>query len=153
VAGSARPRPRIALAASLPRDAVADAELLEAYLTERLPVDEVRRRVIGGLPEGFRLVDLEDEWIAAPSLASRVTGAVYRVEVESWGPCPPPRAGEASAIQIGEWDAERGWGRLSVRVQRDEAGRMARPSDIIGRLEIPLRILSVNRVSIDLAGE
>ena len=128
-------------------------ELVEVYLTERLPVDEMRRRVLTGLPAGFRLVALEDEWIGAPSLASRVAGAVYRVAVDAGGPCPPQALGEVPAIQVLEWDAERGQGTLIVQVQRDEVGRLGRPFDVIQRLQVPLRVVAATRSSIDLSGE
>src|SRR5439155_11061760 len=45
VAGSARPRPRVALAASLPHGTAGGVELVEVYLAERLPGDEMLRRI------------------------------------------------------------------------------------------------------------
>jgi Uncharacterized protein conserved in bacteria (DUF2344) len=151
--GVARPRPRISFAAPLPRGATADADLVEVFLAERLPVAEVRRRILAGLPDGVYLIAIEDEWVGAPSLASRVAAVRYRVEVRADGPCPPPTTEAAGTVQVGDWDAGQGRGTLFVRVERDESGRLAAPAGIIERVGLPLRVLGVNRVAVELAGE
>jgi len=152
LSGAARPKPRVASAAPLPRGATAEADLVELFLAERLPVDEVRRKVAVGLPEGMRLVMLEDEWIGAPSLASRVAAVVYRVDVWAGGPAPAP--GSASpTVRVVEWDEETGRGTLAVRFERDASGRLGRPDEAVSSLTADLRIVSVARISVELAGE
>ncbi len=152
VSGSTRPRPRVALAVPLPRGASAEADLVELYLWERLPADEVRRRVVAGLPDGFRLVALEDEWVGAPSLASRVAAVVYRVDVMAGRPAPPPE-GAPPTIRVVEWDEATGRGLLAVRFERDAAGRLGRPDEAVGALAPGLHVVRVVRLSVELAGE
>jgi len=152
VSGTARPRPRVASAVPLPRGAIAEADLIELFLAERLPVDEVRRMVTAGLPEGMRLVMLEDEWIGAPSLASRLAAVVYRVEVWAGGPAPAP-APAGPTVRVVEWDEETGRGTLAVRLERDAAGRLGRPDEALGALGPDLRAMRLVRISVELAGE
>ncbi len=75
------PRPRITVGAPLPVGMVGEAELADLVLTERLPVAEVRARLVGHLPEGHRLVDLHDVWLGAPTLIAQIVAADYRATV------------------------------------------------------------------------
>jgi hypothetical protein len=60
----------------------ADGELIDFVLVERWPAWRVREAVEGRLPEGWRLVDLHDVWLAGPPLAGRVAAADYRVALD-----------------------------------------------------------------------
>ena len=75
----ATPRPRISIGAPLPVGMAADGELLDIVLTERLPIHQVRDALSQVIPEGWRLVDLHDVWLAGPALAGRVAAADYRI--------------------------------------------------------------------------
>ena len=81
LAGSGRPR--IALGAPLPSGCSADGELLEFWLTEIRPAWVVREGLQPVLPDGHRLVDLENVWVGAPALAGRVAAADYEVTIRS----------------------------------------------------------------------
>jgi len=153
LSGAARPKPRVASAVPLPRGATAEGDLVELFLAERLPVDEVRRMVAAGLPEGMRLVVLEDEWIGAPSLASRVGAVVYRVEVEAGRPAPAPAENASPNVRVVEWQEMIGRGTLAVRFERDATGRLGRPDDAVDALGLGLHVIKLARVSVELAGE
>jgi radical SAM-linked protein len=73
------PRPRISFGAPLPVGMAADGELIDIVLTERWPVWRVREGLAPVLPAGWRLVDLQDVWLAGPPLAGRVAAADYRI--------------------------------------------------------------------------
>ena len=76
-----RARPRLALAANLPAGMEAEAEVLEAFFDELLPVERVRGA--GSLlPDGVRIVDARDVWQGFASAASQVRSAEYAVRVE-----------------------------------------------------------------------
>ena len=152
-AGTARPKPRVALAAPLPRGAIAEVDLVELFLADRLPVDEVRQRASLGLPAGMRLVALEDEWIGAPSLASRVAAVVYRVDVLGAPGTAAPAVPDGGPVRLVEWDEERGRGMLAVRFERDAAGRLGRPLEAVQAVAGELRVTALIRVSVELAGE
>jgi hypothetical protein len=176
MSGAARPKPRVALAVPLPRGATSEAELVELHLAERLPVDEVRRRVVAGLPAGITLQAIEDEWIGASSLASRVAAVVYRVDVDAGRPQPAPEEAIPSegpglpadpgsparpsspprpnpAIRVVEWYPAVGRGTLALRFERDAAGRLGRPSDTVEALGMGLQVIRLVRVSVELPGE
>ena len=77
-----RSRPRLTLAANLPAGMEAEAEVLEAYFDELLPVERIR--AAGALlPEGLRIVEARDVWHGFPSAASQVRAAEYVVEVQA----------------------------------------------------------------------
>jgi radical SAM-linked protein len=75
-----RPKPRISFGAPLPVGMAADGELIDLILTERWPAWQVREALHGRLPDGWRLVELIDVWLAGPPLAGRVAAADYRIE-------------------------------------------------------------------------
>ncbi len=75
----ARARPRISFGAPLPVAMAANGELIDIVLTERWPAWRVREALDGRLPAGWRLVELNDVWLAGPPLAGRIAAAEYRV--------------------------------------------------------------------------
>ena len=81
VVPAGRSRGRAVFGAPLPLGTAAERELVEITLTELLPAWHVRERLAGGLPEGWQLVDLHDVWLGAPSLASQVVAADYRIDL------------------------------------------------------------------------
>ncbi len=82
----ARSRPRIAFGAPLPVGMAADAELIDVVLTERWPAWRLREVLTEHVPDGWRLVDLQDVWLAGPPLAGRVAAADYRVVLAGFVP-------------------------------------------------------------------
>jgi hypothetical protein len=72
---------RIGFAAPLPVGMAAERELAEIQLTERCEVWRVREALVAALPDGWRLVSLDDVWLGAPSLSGLVAGADYRIEL------------------------------------------------------------------------
>lgn len=79
-------RPRLAFGAALATGMAADAELLDILLAQRLPRWRVREALESVIPDGWRLIDLEDVWLGGPSIAGLVAGADYRVTVETEAP-------------------------------------------------------------------
>ena len=96
---AAVPRPRLAFGAPVPTGVAAEAELIDLYLTERIPIWRVREALGNRLPEGWSLVDLYDVWLAGPALPGRVAAADYRIELAQAGPegTPPERAALSAA--------------------------------------------------------
>ena len=77
----ARPRPRIAFGAPLPVGMAANAELIDVVSTERWPAWRVREALGSQVPAGWRLVEVQDVWIAGPPLAGRVAAADYVIDL------------------------------------------------------------------------
>jgi radical SAM-linked protein len=79
------PRPRIVFAAPLPLGMLAEREIVDVVLSERLTAADLRQRLERDLPVGFALVDLYDVWLNAPSVASQLASATYRVDLVGAG--------------------------------------------------------------------
>jgi radical SAM-linked protein len=87
-------RPKLAIAAPLAAGVEGRRELIDLWLTARLPRWQVREALERHAPEGCTVIDLFDVWLRAPSLPGQVVASVYR--------CPlpvdlaPARAAEAA---------------------------------------------------------
>ena len=77
------PRLRIAFGAPIQPGIAADGELVDLFLTARLPVADVRAAVRAAMPPGHELVDLRDVWLGEPALPGQVVAADYRVRVRT----------------------------------------------------------------------
>jgi hypothetical protein len=75
------PKPRYAMAAPLGAAVPGEAELLDVWLTERVPRWRVWEALEGHLPDGFRLVELFDVWLGEAPLPGQVVASVYRATV------------------------------------------------------------------------
>jgi radical SAM-linked protein len=79
--GGSPPRPRLAFASPLPPGMLGEHELVDLLLAERLTLSELRARLLTGLPDGHRLVDLHDVWLGEPAVAALLVAADYRTAV------------------------------------------------------------------------
>jgi radical SAM-linked protein len=97
-----RGRARIAFGAPLPVGMPAEQELAEILLSERYELWRVREGLTGALPDGWRLVGLDDVWLGAPSLSAMVAAADYRIELAVDGPGASAGAGSSlTSIEAG----------------------------------------------------
>jgi radical SAM-linked protein len=74
-----RVRPRIAFGAPIPAWLEVEREFADIFLTEFVPIWQVREGLTAHLPDGWRLVDLHDVWLGGPALAGQVAAADYRI--------------------------------------------------------------------------
>jgi radical SAM-linked protein len=77
------PRPRLVFAAPLPLGMLAEHELADLFLAERLTAQDLRARLAAGMPAGYRVLDLHDVWTGAPALAPQLAAADYRLTLLS----------------------------------------------------------------------
>lgn len=108
--GDARSRPRISFGAPLPAGMAAEGELIDIVLTERWPVWRLREAMTPVVPDGWRLAEAHDVWLAGPPLAGRVAAADYRIELASDGavdPGLPAHLGEACVVALAARRLER----------------------------------------------
>jgi radical SAM-linked protein len=73
------PRPKLIFAAPLQLGMLAEHELADLYLAERLTAPDLRARLEAGMPRGYRVVDVHDVWIGEPALAPQLAAADYRM--------------------------------------------------------------------------
>jgi radical SAM-linked protein len=71
-------RPKLVFAAPLQLGMLAEHDLADLFLSERLTAPDMRRRLAAGMPSGYRVVDLHDVWVGAPALAPQLAAADYR---------------------------------------------------------------------------
>ncbi len=74
-------RPKFSLAAQLANGVGGDRELVDVWLTVRLPRWQVREALETVLPAGHELVDVYDVWLREPSLPGQVVASVFRCSV------------------------------------------------------------------------
>lgn len=77
------PNAKIKVASGLPVGTMGSAELMDIYLTEPMPADEILARVKDTLPGGFGLSDVAQIDGNAPGLQASLLQADYRVTVET----------------------------------------------------------------------
>jgi hypothetical protein len=77
-----RGRPRFAAGAPLAASIPGEAELLDLWLTQRLPRWRVRVALAAVLPPGHSLVDVYDVWLGEAPLPGRVSASVYRASLQ-----------------------------------------------------------------------
>jgi radical SAM-linked protein len=108
------PQARLQLASGLPLGYTGSAEVMDAILSEPIPLDEFGQRVRPALPDGLVLVGVEEVEAKSPALQPALRQAVYRVTVET------ALAGDELARRIGELLAADRLTQQRVRKQRVE---------------------------------
>jgi radical SAM-linked protein len=73
------PRPKLVFAAPLQLGVLAEHELADIYLSEKVTAPDLRERLKAGLPRGYTVVDLYDVWVNAPAIAPQLAAADYRL--------------------------------------------------------------------------
>lgn len=161
------PQPRIQFAAALPVGFTADADVIDVYLNEVLPPDEVLSRLAAALPPGIHLLSAGAVAREVPSLQSQLAAARYQVEVETGEPDEVFRERLAAFLAREEAWRDRRRGKETVRydlrplvlsldyagpcpggqsfrtTMRSEAGATGRPDELLAELgwgEAPRRI-------------
>jgi radical SAM-linked protein len=73
------PHAKLVFAAPLQLGMLAEHELADLYLAERLRRHDLQARLNAGMPPGYRVLDLHDVWTGAPALAPQLAAADYRL--------------------------------------------------------------------------
>jgi radical SAM-linked protein len=71
------PQPHLNLACALPVGFTSQCELLDAWLEQEIPLQEVRDRIQAAVPPGLEILELENIDVHAPALQTQVLSAVY----------------------------------------------------------------------------
>jgi len=77
--GGFNARPKLVFAAPLQLGMLAEHELADLFLAERLTAPAFRARLTAGMPAGYRVIGLHDVWMGAPALAPQLVAADYRM--------------------------------------------------------------------------
>lgn len=73
------PQPRIHQASPLPLGLISQAEVIDIWLEEELPLDEIRARLIQAAPPGIEIQSIQPVELQEPNLQSQVLAAQYVV--------------------------------------------------------------------------
>jgi radical SAM-linked protein len=166
------PRSRFQIAAALPVGVTGRAELLDLWLTEPLPAEEVLDRLRLSLPPGLDVMDAEEVDLRAPSLQSRMRTADYWVVVQSQEPVEAIRTRVQALFEAptvprrrqhkGKWQTydlrpliqsvtvERGQPGehvLAMRLQASPQGA-GRPDEVLDALGLSLAVRAMERTSL-----
>ncbi len=71
------PQPRINLACALPLGFTSEAELLDVWLEQDLPLADVEAALLPALPPGIRLINLEEAGLRLPALQTQVASSEF----------------------------------------------------------------------------
>jgi radical SAM-linked protein len=82
--GGFNPRPKLQLAGVLPLGHSGEAELLDVWLEEPLPVRDFARALVSVLPEGLEVGQVRQVDLKEPAMQTRILAVEYQVRVE-WG--------------------------------------------------------------------
>lgn len=80
------PRPRLSLASALPLGITSQGEVLEVWLEEPLPLEDVQAALQASAPPGVTFLAVQPVAEGTPKLASRVRAAEYCARISN----PPP---------------------------------------------------------------
>ncbi len=161
------PQPRINLACALPLGFTSQAELVDVWLEENLPLDLVRDAIKGALPPGLSLIDVQEAELRAPSLQTLVVASEYLVtlldpvdrldekleEVVKSSTLPRDRRGKhydlrPLILELARLsDDENGHGRLKMRLAAEE-GATGRPEEVLNALDIAPESARVHRTTL-----
>jgi len=73
------PQPHLNLACALPLGFTSQCEILDAWLGQDVPIDQIQAMVSSALPPGLEVLSLEIIDLLAPALQTQVTSAVYMI--------------------------------------------------------------------------
>jgi radical SAM-linked protein len=108
------PRPKLAFAAPLQLGMLAEHELADLFLAERLTAPDLRDRLAACLPRGYVPTELFDVWTGEANLAPQLAAADYRLTLVGVG------AGELAGA------VERLLAATSLSRERQREGRTTR---------------------------
>ncbi len=73
------PRARLNLASALPLGFISDAELLDFWMNEPLPLDDIRERLSAATPPGLTIVSVQDVDLREDALQVQMTASEFKV--------------------------------------------------------------------------
>jgi len=86
------PQPRINLACALPLGFTSECELVDIWLEDEMPVDQIQIQLMPALPPGIMITHVEDIPLSAPSLQTQVVAVEYSITyldpIPGKGPMP-----------------------------------------------------------------
>lgn len=165
------PQPRLNLACALPVGFTSQCEILDAWLEEEIPIDQIRKAVASAVPPGLEVLGLEMIDLQAPALQTQVTSAVYIItlldeipdlddrlqKIISADHLPRLRRNKSydlrSLIERIVLHAQNEGGKCSIGVQL--AAREAatgRPEELLDEMGIKFEATHVHREKLILAG-
>nr|HID12681.1 DUF2344 domain-containing protein [Anaerolineae bacterium] len=113
--GGFNPRPKLQLAAALPLGHTGEAELLDVWLEEPMPVEDFAKALVSVLPNGLMVSQVRHVRLEEPALQTRVSAAEYRVTVEWDEPAEQVEARIERVLSATELPRERRGRRYDLR--------------------------------------
>ena len=163
------PQPKLNLACALPLGFTSECELLDAWLETELPIPEVQAALLGALPPGILIHNIEVIDPRSPALQTRVQSAEYwitfldpqpdldaRLE-KIWAAEMLPRQRRGKPYDLRPLiealqrlpDSPEGLPRVTMRLAARESAT-GRPEEVLAELGVGIEAARVHRVKIHL---
>ncbi|MFO7741768.1 MAG: TIGR03936 family radical SAM-associated protein [Anaerolineae bacterium] len=113
--GGYNPRPKLQLARALPLGHAGEAEWLDVWLEEPVPLEQLTRSLVPVLPEGLKVTQVQEVEPRAPAMQTQVVATEYRVVVDSDDSPETVRARIEGALTEEELPHERRGKRYDLR--------------------------------------
>jgi radical SAM-linked protein len=163
------PQPKVNLACALPLGFTSECELLDAWLEAELPTPEVQATLLGALPPGIRIHNIEIIDSRAPALQTRVQSTQYWVTfldpqpdldtslAKIWAAEALPRQRRGKPYDLRPLieviqrlpDSPEGLPRVTMRLAARESAT-GRPEEVLAELGVGIEAARVHRVLIHL---
>lgn len=161
------PRPKIQIAAALPLGFTSQAELLDVWLKDSRPIEQIRRELIAAAPPGLQIIDVQEVNENAAALQNRIISAEYLIELSEAPQDLEKRIDELLSAETlpRKWKGkpydlraliervesnqsnENGniWLRLRLKA---EEGNTGRPEEVLAALDIPIESTRIHRTAL-----
>ena len=158
------PHPRINLGSALPLGFTSQQEVVDIWLEETLPLDEVRQKLTPALPPGIEVLEMHEVDLRAPALQTELLASEYELTFTQAQPDLNERCAQLLAAESlprrrrgKDYDLrplieglsalpvdEQGRSRLTLRLSARE-GATGRPEEVIDALGCPVETTRVLR--------
>ena len=134
------PQPRIHQASPLPLGLTSQAEVIDIWLEEELPLDEIRARLIQAAPPGIEIQSIQPIELQEPNLQSQVLAAQYVVTFLDPIPLAPLEEGIQRLLGASSLPRERRDRKYDLRPLIEKLEILPATSD--GRVQVSMQLAS-----------
>ncbi len=134
------PQPRIHQASPLPLGLISQAEVIDVWLEEELPLDEIRARLIEAAPPGIEIQSVQPVELQESNLQSQVLAAQYVVTFLDPIPLAPLEEGIQRLLNASSLPRERRDRKYDLRPLIEKLEILQATPD--GRVQVSMQLAS-----------
>lgn len=170
------PRPKITLASALPLGYTSDFELVDFWLKEEIPLEEIEKAILGSVPPGIKPLELNEIETSIPKLQTQTLSSSFQVTIFDRIPnleeivkdtlsseeiiIEKFRKGKIRRKNLRDFifelkivdSNEKDQQSLVMTLQAEE-GKTGRPDDLLSKMGIDPLAVKINRTNIQLKND